>query len=407
FAGWIGADAQAGLVIAGTILFVLLALGFGVGSGVNALIGTALGEGDRKRASVFAGQALIFTVLIGVPATALGYAAAPYMLDLLGAEGPYRAAARTMIDIQLLATTPFLLAYAANGICASQGDTASFERALIGGFFANCALNPFFVVYLDWGVAGLAWATVIAQSGMALYMLHRATASTVGRGCGAAAFTPRREPIARIAAQGLPASGTMLMVTAGMFWVQVWLSRFGADAVAGYGVALRIEQMVLLPGFGITGALLPIVARNAGAGRPERVREALALALKLGVGLMIAAGVLITLLGRTAIALFIDDPAVVEMGWSYLSFARWMLPAYFALFAVTAFLQGLKRPLWAMWIGVYRQLIAVAVFGWLFVEAWSLGVEGVWWAILAAVFSGLALSAAVAARVGGRALAAA
>ena len=97
FAGWIGADAQAGLTIAGTVLFVLLALGFGIGSGVNALIGTALGEEDRPQAAVLAGQALAFTVLVGVPATALGYVAAPYMLDLLGATGAYREAARTMI----------------------------------------------------------------------------------------------------------------------------------------------------------------------------------------------------------------------------------------------------------------------------------------------------------------------
>ncbi|MEM6744575.1 MAG: MATE family efflux transporter, partial [Pseudomonadota bacterium] len=385
----------------------LLALGFGIGSGVNALIGTALGQGDRPEAAVLSGQALIFTVLVGVPLTGAGYLAAPYMLDLLGAEGAYRESARLMIDVQLTATTPFLLAYAANGVLASQGDTTSFERALIGAFFANCALNPLFVIVLDWGVAGIAWSTVATQSGMALYMLNRAARSSVMRTCGAQAFRPRRAPIARIAAQGLPASGTMLMVTLGMFWVQVWLARFGADAVAGYGVALRIEQMVLLPGFGITGALLPIVARNAGAGRPDRVREALIFALKAGCALMLGASLLITLLGRAAIGLFIDDPAVIEMGWSYLSFARWMLPAYFALFAVTAFLQGLKKPIWAMWIGVYRQLFAVAVFGWIYIEGLGMGVEGVWWAILSAVFSGLALSAAVAARVGGRALAAA
>lgn len=405
FAGWIGTEAQAGLTIAGTVLFLILALGFGVGQGVNALIGSALGEKRPEAAARFAAQGLIFAAAVALAATALGYLVAPGLLSLLGAEGPYREQAETIIRIQLLATLPFLLSYAANGICASQGDTRSFERALIYAFFANCALNPLFVVWLDMGVAGIAWATVAAQTGVGLYMLRRAARSSVMRRCGGADFRPVLATIREVAEQGLPASLSMLMVTIGMFWVQLWLQPFGPDAVAGYGVALRIEQMVLLPGFGVTGALLPIVARNNGARQPDRVREALRTALTIGAGLMVAAGLLITVAGRAAIAVFADDTAVIEMGWSYLSFARWMLPAYFALFAVTAFLQGLRRPVWAVWIGVYRQLFAVAAFGWLYVEVAGLGVTGVWWAIVSSVFSGLMLATLIAARVGRTALA--
>ncbi|MEO1688016.1 MAG: MATE family efflux transporter, partial [Pseudomonadota bacterium] len=95
FAGWIGTEAQAGLTVAGTVLFLVLAMGFGVGAGVNALIGAALGAGRREDAARLAAQGLVFAAATAVAGTALGYLAAPALLTLLGAQGPYREAAQT------------------------------------------------------------------------------------------------------------------------------------------------------------------------------------------------------------------------------------------------------------------------------------------------------------------------
>ena len=74
--------------------------------------------------------------------------------------------------------------------------------------------------------------------------------------------------------QLLPTSFTMLVMFAAGFIVQIYLKSFGVAAVAAYGVALRVEQLFLLPVFGLTGALLPIAAQNFGAGQPDRVRAA-------------------------------------------------------------------------------------------------------------------------------------
>ena len=96
---------------------------------------------------------------------------------------------------------------------------------------------------------------------------------------------------------------------------------------------------------------------------------------------------------------FTDDPEVIRVGLAYLRVESFILPVYMMLFAINAFLQALKRPVWTVWIGLYRQAFGIAFFVWLFVGVLQFNETGVWYGVAAAVTTGLLISLLIASRV--------
>ena len=89
---------------------------------------------------------------------------------------------------------------------------------------------------------------------------------------------------------------------------------------------------------------------------------------------------------------FTPDPAVIKIGVSYLRVDGFILPIYMMLFAINSFLQALKKPVWTLVIGIYRQAFGVAFFSYLYVFVFEFGVIGVWFGIATSVLSGFILS---------------
>jgi len=113
---------------------------------------------------------------------------------------------------------------------------------------------------------------------------------------------------------------------------------------------------------GMTGALLPMIGQNFGASELDRVRSALFLCWKIGFIMAIFAMPALWFGGRFAMGLFSDDAEVIAIGASYLRVDSFLFPIYMMLFSINSFLQGLKRPIWTLWISIYRQGIGIA--GW-------------------------------------------
>ncbi|MCZ4279440.1 MATE family efflux transporter [Kiloniella laminariae] len=396
YAGMLSTEAQAALSVSFTVFFIPVAFGIGLGQGISALVGTAIGKGDRELARTFAAQGLSFAAAFSLFLAVAGYVSIPFLLDLLGVPDSFHPLSTAYLQVIMLATPAFLIAFSANGILSSQGDTVSNQRALIGGFLANCLLNPLFIFGAfgieGIGFDGLAVSTVVIEWCVAAFLLYQALGSRVLFGCKACDFAPCWKTIRELSGQGLPATLNFLTITLGVLVIQFFLQPFGATAVAAYGIALRIEQLILLPGLGLTIALLPIIAQNNGAAAHDRIRYAFWWCLGTGGAMMLTGGLILLLIGTFLLGFFSADPAVITVGYDYLLLAAPMLPAYLMLFAMMSFLQGVKRPIWTVWIGIYRQVIASAGFAALFIHLLGWGTWGVWAAVFASVWSGLLLS---------------
>jgi Na+-driven multidrug efflux pump len=200
-------------------------------------------------------------------------------------------------------------------------------------------------------------------------------------------FVPRRRCFGDIAKQGFPASLNTMSIAIGIFIITWFLSRYGQTAVAAYGIATRVDQIALLPIMGLTTATLTLVGQNNGAALYHRCREVYRKALVYGVLITTVSMIIVFFLPRAIMQIFTEDNAVLDIGAFYLKISAFIYWAYIILFVSVAALQGLKRPLYAIWIGLYRQIVAPAIVFYLLASLLGMGLSGIWWGIFLVTWS--------------------
>jgi len=404
WAGRLSTDAQAGLTIGFQAFFILMAVGFGLSSALSALVSNAKGSKDAEQTQTFIAQGLIYGVIATVVLMIVGWFLGPILITLVSEPGAYRDAALGYFHWLIFALPGFFLAYGGNGILQAHGDSRSMQRALTVAFFVNIGLNPLLMFGIDgvWGgmgFNGIAVATIFSQTAVMVFIISRILKLDAMQSVTRASFRPIHDIFAQITAQLIPASSAMMVMFVSGFVVQFALKEFGGAAVAAYGVALRIEQILLLPVLGMTGALLPIAGQNFGAKDFDRVRAALRFCWMTGFAMAVVATPVLLFAGGWAISLFSDDPEVIRIGSSYLRVDAFLFPIYMMLFSINSLLQALKKPIWTLWISIYRQGFGVAFFIWVFISVLDFSVWGVWLGIATAVTSGWVLSLIVASKI--------
>ncbi|EPR38684.1 MATE efflux family protein [Desulfovibrio sp. X2] len=394
YAGRISTTALAALSLSFPAFFLILALGSGMATGATALIGNALGAGNREEASGFAAQGIVFGVLVSGLLTGVSLAAARPLFVSLGAHGAYLQACLDYMVPIFWCSCLFIGIYQLNAGLQSQGDTRSIRNFLIMGSLLNVGLDPLFIhgftvrgVGLPgFGVPGIAWATVAVQAMGCVYLSARLARSGLMDGLRARDFLPRFATIRAIAGQGLPASLDYLCVGLGIYIIIWFISGYGEAAVASYGIATRIEQIVLLPSIALSVATLAMTAQNMGARRFERVLETLGTTLRGGFYIMCLGTAFVVLGAAPLMRLFTDDPAVVAAGAGYLRIEGFALYGYVLLYVHISALQGAKRPVFAVWMGLFRQIAAPVPVFYLATRVIGMGLTGLWWSIFAIVW---------------------
>jgi putative MATE family efflux protein len=385
YAGRYSTEALAALSLTFPVFFILLSTGSGFSTGATALIGNALGRGDRREAALTTSQGVILSLMVAAVMMVLGYFTAPAMYRLLGATDQYLQLCLDYLHIILLGSAFVCTFYMFNGVLNSQGDTKAFRNYLFGATIANIILDPIFMY--GWlgvpamGVKGIALATVMAQGGGAIFLGRRAWRTGLMHRTEGACWKPDLQVMKAITAQGIPASLNMMSMALGIFVITYFLSEFGQNVVAAYGAATRIEQIVLMPALGLNVAALSLAAQNGGAGRYDRVRELARTCLRYG-GMVMAFGTVLLFFGADILmGLFTRDPEVIATGGHYLRIAAFLEFSYVILFVNTSILQGIKKPSFALWIGLYRQLVMPIGLFWMMTRVLDLGLDGIWWSI--------------------------
>ncbi|MCF8364368.1 MAG: MATE family efflux transporter [Bacteroidales bacterium] len=386
FAGQISTFAQAGLAISFPVFFIILSVGMGIGTGTTALISNALGRRDEETAKIFARQALVFGFLLSVLLSVIGYLSVPYLFKFMSAEGETLTMALEYMNVVLICTVTFLLNGILNGILSSRGDTMSFRNFLVAGSILNIGLDPL-LMYGAFGIpgigiSGIALATVLIQGGGVLYMGYRVRRTELFAQIEPELFVPDKKYFAEIAKQGFPASINMMTIAVGIFIITWFISRFGDAGVAAYGIATRIEQIALLPTIGLNIAALTIIGQNYGAGHINRVIETYRKSLKFGAIIMSFGMVWVFLLSHYLVGLFTTDQEVIEIGALYLQIAVIIFNAYVLMNISVAVLQGLKKPMFAIWIGLFRQVLMPVLLFSLLAEILGFELLGIWWGLV-------------------------
>ena len=393
FAGQLGTASLAGMSASFSVFFILTAMTAGVGTGIAALLSNAIGRKDHPTADRLTANGLLLAVVVGCVLTVLGVLFAPYLLALLGASGDAYAEGSRYVSCIYTGSLFFALNSAMNALLSSRGLTKPYRNFLIFGFLLNLILDPLFI--FGWlglpklGTMGVALATVIIQFVGTVYLSFKVRKLIDVK---LEKLSPKQFSLQKqreILGQGIPAALNMLTIAIGIFVINFFIYRFGNDAsTAGYGAGMRVEQIALLPAIGLNTATLTLVGQNYGAGQLDRVRETFFTALKIGLAIMVVGIAIIFPLAPLLIGLFNDDPAVVFEGTRYLRIDMTAFFGYVIINICLSMLQGLKKPHYAIWVGIYRQLAMPALLFWLLGDVLELGLPGVWWGIVATVWTG-------------------
>lgn len=389
-AGYISTQALASLSISFPIFITLIAFGMGVGSGATALIANALGENDEEAAKRHAKQVISFGVLLSIIISMIGVQAAPSLLTLLGADGVYLITASNYIVTIFWGSIFIIMTFILNSILNAVGDTKSYRNVLIAGFFVNSLLSP--VLAFGWlgfpalGITGIAIATIVTNALGVLYLWFKVSATGLVKKAPWSQYLPNMKSYRDITGQGLPASLSMMTISIGAFIITYFVSAFGESIVAGYGVALRVEQIVLIPGIGINVAVLTLIGQNNGAKKYDRVRETIQVAIRYSLYINTFAAVFIYFSSKYVIGIFTDDQVVINSGVEYLSVAAFITWAYGILFVTDSIFRGLKRPLFPLLMGILRQIILPFPVLWFITTVLTFGTLGIWWSIFTIVW---------------------
>jgi putative MATE family efflux protein len=389
WAGRIDTEAVAALALSLPVYFIITSLASGIATGATALMGAALGARDREQASLVAVQMLGFGVALSALMAWLGLSFAPPVFTWLGG-GEYLEKCLAYMNPIFACNAVSVFLYLFNSILQSRGDTKSFRNVLIVTALLNVALDPWFILggfgLPAMGIAGVAWATILLQAGGCVYLAIKARQTGLLKTNRGRNLIPRPAVIAEIAHQGFPASLNFMTIALGFFVIFRFVGRFGPEATAAYGIATRIDQIILLPTIGLNVASLTITAQNYGAKRLDRILETFRTNLRYGAAVLLPLCVPLLIFARPLMSVFTDDPSVIAIGAGYLHVDAFTLFGYVVIFVSTSALQGMKRPMFAIWMGLGRQVVAPLALFTLFTTVMGFGILSLWLSVAAIVW---------------------
>tara|TARA_B100000929_G_scaffold52604_1_gene38514 strand:+ start:3449 stop:4822 length:1374 start_codon:yes stop_codon:yes gene_type:complete len=368
YAGKISPESLAALAKSFPLYFIIVAAGVGIVSGCNSLIGNAIGERNKIAASIYAHNTIVYSILLSFFITFIGIYFSYDLLKFMGNNEENIMLAKKYTDIIFLGSIIFLIQFSFNSILNSQGDTKSFRNFMLVGIIANIILNPIFIFGLffipAFGIAGLAISTMLIQFVGCIYLYSKVNKLEIKIILNIKNFYIRRNFFRNIFDQAMPITFSLFMVSVGGFILLSFLTIFGDKAIAGYGSALRFEQVFILPIIGLNIAVLSIAGQNFGARRYDRVREVYFKGVSIGILVMCFSGIIIYLLSEPIISIFSNDLEVIKFGSSYLKITAFICPVYPIFFISHALFAALKKSYFIFYMNLLRMVILPFIIVW-------------------------------------------
>ena len=361
YAGKISPEALSALSKSFPIYFLIIATSIGVTVAGTSLIGSSIGEKKEKNVLSYFGNVIIYSIIISVVVSILGFAFGEKIFLLMNSSQEVTILGLEYINVIFLGTILFILVVALNSFLHAEGDTKTYRNVLIFSFFLNIILNPIFIFGFLFipplGITGIGIATLIAQFVSLLVILIKILNNQRIKQITLDHFKAKFFFLKNIFFQSMPITIAILGYSIAATIVFTYVGLFGEYAVAGYGSATRIEQVVLLPILGINTAIISIIAQNIGAKYYDRVEQSYFTSIKYGLFIMLIAGVVIFISADIVPKFFSSNPDVIMHGSMYLKISAFILPAYPIFFLSNGFFMALKKSEKAMVNNIARNVI--------------------------------------------------
>lgn len=389
FVGQLGTKELAALSFTFPVVMVLVSVSIGLSAGTSSVLARAIGEHDEAKVRRLTTDSLVLSFLLVLILSILGIVTIDPLFRLLGATPALLPLIHDYMELWYLGMVFLVVPMTGMGALRATGDSKTPGLVMIAAAVINIILDPLLI----FGLAGLprleltgaAAATVIARALTFVVTLWGLKFKLNMLSFGPAKMVDVITSWKRILHVGLPAAGTNAIIPIASGIAVAMIAEFGPNAVAGFGVATRIESVALVVFYAMSAVIGPIVGQNFGSGKLDRVGEAMRQSMIFCVILGI---VLTAALGLTAVplaALFTEEPQVIDVAAAYL----WIVPVSFGAAGVVmianAAFNGLGKPIPAVIVSVTRMILLFLPLAYLG-SLWF-GVNGIFAALSVANFT--------------------
>jgi len=375
---FVGANALAavGCCFAVSMVCVAVFAGFGMGSGILTAQMFGAKQNDRLTATV--NTAYIGGFIVGTSMIIIGEIIAVPLLKLMNTPDAIMEMATQYLRIFLLGCTGQLFYFMGSNMLRGLGDSKWPTYAVVLCSALNIVLDLVFVVVLHWDCAGVALATVIAQTVSGIAVLIRVYTGGYGVKFERKTFKIDPSILKMILAIGVPGALNMMVTSIGTVIIQSFANGFGETLVATNSIAQKIDQFALMPIMAMGSALTMFVGQNMGAGLEKRCNEGMK---KITVVILVV-GVVLTgacfVLAGPLCRIFVSEEEVIAMGIEAVRLAALFYVFHALQMSLTHMLQGAgatKPVMYLSFIGIAARVVMCYLFA-VRTGAW----QGLFWA---------------------------
>jgi len=376
---YIGKEALAAVGASFPIIFLLIAMVIGLGSGFTIIISQYFGSKniDKVKRTIDTTYVILFFASLIITVVGIFFSGPIFRLTQLPEEVIPQAS--QYLDIYFAGTLFFFGFNGTAAILRGMGDSKTPLYFLIISTLANIVFDYLFVVQFGWGIEGAAWATVLSQAGAFFTAII---------------YLNRKHPIVKVTIRkyifdweifrsslriGLPSGLQQSFVAAGLLALYGIVNQFGTNTIAAYSVALRIDSFASLLAMNFAAALAAFVGQNIGANRLERVKAGLKFTWLATSAISISITVLVYFFGNDLMMLFTPDPEVIRLGNEYLVIVSSFYIVFSSLFVVNAVMRGAGDTLIPMFITLFALWVIRIPVSYYLAE--RMGPTGIWWAV--------------------------
>ncbi|NLK78677.1 MAG: MATE family efflux transporter [Clostridiales bacterium] len=375
---FVGSNALGAVGAVGNLNFLFFSLCLGLASGIGILISQFFGAGKDDYVKKIIANSVYIITISGAVMSIISFVFARPILHLMNTPAENMEDAVIYMQIVCGATVIVAIYNGISSILRALGDSKTPLIFLIVSSFINVGLDLLFVLVFHWGVAGAAWATVIAQLisaiGSILFALSRNPYLRLEK----RHFTVDNDIIKKSFQIGLPVAGQNAMIAFSCVALQSVVNNYGATVMAAYTATSRVEQLVQQP-FGSLGtAVSTFAGQNVGAGKYDRVSTSCkkSTLVVLVFSLMMIA--VMFLFGDPIVRLFVNEPDVIEIGARGLRITSFMYFALGMIYITRGMLNGVGDAAYAMINGL-TEVVGRIGFAYLLMAIPAVGMWGVWY----------------------------
>lgn len=385
-----GTDALAAVGASFPIIFLLVALLMGITMGATILISQYFGAKDFEMVKKTITTTYIFLFFASIFITIVGLLSSSHILRFLNTPESVLPHAQTYLNILFIGMVAMFGYNAISAILRGVGDSKTPLLFLVISSIINIALDLLFVAVFRWGVAGVAWATVIAQTSSFAFGLFYLSYKKSILSVNIRHLTFDKGIFAKSLKIGIPTGVQQTLFSLGLIAMQKMVNDFGANTMAAFTAAGRIDSFAIMPIMNFGTAVSTFVGQNIGAGKLHRVKKGYLTTVAMGTAVSLFVTLGLFIFGEALIRMFDSNPEVVQIGFRKIQIVSGFYAVVAIMFITTGVLRGAGDVLMPMVVSIVTLwLIRIPVAAYL---SPRLGSDGIWWSIPIGWIVGLILS---------------